>query len=198
MFWNFDPWRFKIFACKYKNREVTKALSTLHFYLQVKLTATCDPELLLISKLYILYNALFKNESTFGQNLLAIKYENLTATKKYLYLFGCSLGYAKQRIERQKLSSWLHDLIFHLDTFFKVYSLWNISCFLLYGEKPRLIERILGLNQTYAYDSAQRTFNSKYLARELLWNGFIVRALRWNLSKYWTLCFRKYLFIFSP
>lgn len=49
--------------------------------------------------------------------------------------------------------------------------------FLRRGEKPLLVERILGLKQVYKSATPPRMFENKYLARELLWNGFIVSSV---------------------
>lgn len=135
------------------------------------MVANYTPEFNVLVKLLVLYYSLIKTGSTYGQHLLTVKYSNLTPTKKYLYLFGAALHYVKNRLE----GFWnLEGFINHVDAFLKVYSVVNISCFLLNGTKPRLIDRILGLEQVYAHDNVQRRFDSKYLARELLWNGLIV------------------------
>lgn len=52
-----------------------------------------------------------------------------------------------------------------------------MSAFLRHGEKPLLVERILGLKQVYKSATPPRMFENKYLARELLWNGFIVSKM---------------------
>lgn len=49
--------------------------------------------------------------------------------------------------------------------------------FLRRGEKPLLVERILRLKQVYKSATPSRMFENKYLARELLWNGFIVSIM---------------------
>lgn len=67
-----------------------------------------------------------------------------------------------------------YSTISNISSLMKVLDFLNISLFLRYGGKPLLIERFLCLNQVYCTDNVQRQFESKYLARELLWNGFIV------------------------
>lgn len=49
--------------------------------------------------------------------------------------------------------------------------------FLRHGQKPLFVERILGLKQVYKSATPPRMFENKYLARELLWNGFIVSSV---------------------
>lgn len=68
----------------------------------------------------------------------------------------------------------MNNVLFKIYMIAKLLDFINISIFLRNGVKPLLIERILGLNQVYATENAQRHFESKYLVRELLWNGFIV------------------------
>ncbi|XP_072395668.1 peroxisome biogenesis factor 2-like [Diabrotica undecimpunctata] len=135
--------------------------------------ASYESELNLILRFMLLNNSVVKNGCTFGQQLLSIKYEDIGTLQRVLYLLGHCLDYVKTKFEIWKPS---HDLN---NTFYKIYLVTklldfiNLSVFLSNGVKPLLIERILGLNQVYATDNAQRHFESKYLARELLWNGFI-------------------------
>lgn len=112
--------------------------------------------------------------STFGQNLLSIRYDNISKTKKILYLLSGFWGYAKLKCEHFNPGNKINDLIFKIDAFYKVFHLLNVTWFLRDGVMPKVIERFLGLNQVYAHEGAQRKFDSKYLGRELLWNGFIV------------------------
>lgn len=64
--------------------------------------------------------------------------------------------------------------------------------FLRHGEKPLLVERILGLKQVYKSATPPRMFESKYLARELLWNGFIVSRFSHRHSYVVSCIFRKF------
>lgn len=112
--------------------------------------------------------------STFGQNLLAIRYDNISSTQKLLYFLSGFLSYIKDKIEFLNPGRTLNDFMFRIDAFHKFFHLLNLTWFLRNGAKPRLIERLLDLNQVYAHEGAQRKFDSKYLGRELLWNGFIV------------------------
>lgn len=141
---------------------------------QPGLIAPIDPEINLLIRLGILKNSILNNGSTFGQLLLNIQYENMSKTKMILYLFFNCLDYVKTRCELSRPSHYVNNKLFKLFILYKILDFINISAFLRTGTKPRLIERILGLNQIYRSESAPRTFQSKYMARELLWNGFIV------------------------
>lgn len=121
----------------------------------------------------ILYYSIIKNSQTFGQKLLAIQYNNISTSKKVLYCLFNLMEYLKDKLELSSLSD-LHKNVLSFNMFLKICSLINISVFLKYGTKPRLIERILGLDQAYIQKNVNRQFGSKYMTRELLWNNFIV------------------------
>lgn len=112
--------------------------------------------------------------STFGQNLLSIRYDNISTAKKILYFLSVFLTYIKNKLELVNPGHQLNHTLFKLDVFYKIFHVLNLTWFLRNGAKPQIIERLLGLNQVYAHERAQRKFDSKYLGRELLWNGFIV------------------------
>lgn len=131
------------------------------------------PEINLLLQLGILRYSLCNSDATFGQQLLNIRYDNLTSFKKTLYLVLSSLDYVKTRCELWRPSHEVNKLIFKCYVAFKMMDFVNTSVFLRRAAKPLLVERIMGLDQVYASDTP-RTFESKYLARELLWNGFIV------------------------
>ncbi|KAJ8935576.1 hypothetical protein NQ318_000843 [Aromia moschata] len=132
-----------------------------------------EPEINLLLQLAILKYSLLNNDNTFGQQLLSIKYENISYTKKILYIIGNCLGYAKNKLELWRPTHDINNKIFNIYAILQLLHFINLSIFLHNGVKPLLIERVLGLTQVYAIENAQRQFESKYLARELLWNGFI-------------------------
>lgn len=136
-----------------------------------------EPELQLLLHLALIYNSVVKSGSTFGQQLLSIRYESISGFQKVLYLFGNCFDYARVKIEWLNPSHKINNAMYKIDLIRKVLDFINISIFLRHGTKPLLIERFLGLKQVYAKENVQRHFASKYLARELLWNGFIVSKL---------------------
>lgn len=123
--------------------------------------------------LVISYLSYVQNGSTFGQDMLSIKYSNLSKKKSIFYIVGTSLEYIKACIEK---CSGLHNTsrFVQFEVFYRIFSLLNVLSFLRSGTKPRLIERFLGLDQVYVNENGQRRFDTKYQTRELLWNGFIV------------------------
>lgn len=94
--------------------------------------------------------------------------------KKVLYTGAICVDYIKAKFELWKPSHEINNTIFNLYTIIKLLDFINLSIFLRNGVKPLLVERILGLTQVYASEAGQRQYESKYLARELLWNSFIV------------------------
>ncbi|KAJ3654836.1 hypothetical protein Zmor_013994 [Zophobas morio] len=159
------------------DREIYKAL--MHIindtskFLPPGYIAPFEPEIGLIVRLALLKNSVCRSENTFGQQLLSVKYSNLSGTKKVLYVLGSCFEYVKNRLEMWNPSHKINNLTFKIQTVLVIMTFINMSIFLRNGVKPQLIERLLGLNQVYATENAPRHFESKYLARELLWNGFI-------------------------
>ncbi|XP_066138181.1 peroxisome biogenesis factor 2-like isoform X2 [Euwallacea fornicatus] len=130
-------------------------------------------EINLLIRLGLLKYSVFDKGSTFGQQLLNIKYQDISAFKKSLYLIFSSLEYVKCRCELWNPSHSINKIFLKWHILIKILDLINTAIFLRHGVKPLLIERVLGLNQIYSSQKSARTFESKYLARELLWNGFI-------------------------
>ncbi|KAG5897514.1 hypothetical protein JTB14_030011 [Gonioctena quinquepunctata] len=161
----------------YLDKEIYKVLYQLFLdssrNLPPGFIAPYEPELNLILRLLILNNSVLKTGSTFGQQLLSIKYQNVSTTQHVLYLMTNCLEYIKTKLEIWKPSHDINNTIFKIYTVLKLADFINLSIFLRSGVKPLLIERVLGLTHVYATENAQRQFESKYLARELLWNGFI-------------------------
>lgn len=131
-------------------------------------------ELKLLLRLAILSNSVVKTGSTFGQQLLAIKYDNISTFQKLLYLFGNCTNYIKTKLEYWKPTHEINNTVARIGLILQILDFINLSAFLRNGTKPLLMERFLGLNHVYANENAQRQFQSKYLSRELLWHGFIV------------------------
>lgn len=109
--------------------------------------------------------------------MLLIKYENLTHTKKCLYILLSCITYLKNRLENTKLVHKLSTPITLFEIAIRMLNFINLSVFLRIGQKPLLLDRLLDLNQVYATDNIPRRFGNAYLTRELVWNGFIVRKI---------------------
>ncbi|XP_050309514.1 peroxisome biogenesis factor 2 [Anthonomus grandis grandis] len=161
----------------YLDNEIEKSLQHIVQeackHLPPGLLAPIQPEINLLIHLGILKYSLLNKGATFGQQLLNIHYENITPVKKAAYFLLTSLNYLKTRCELWKPSHRINKIMFGFYILVKMLDFINISVFLRNGAKPLLVERVLGLNQGYASETPPRTFEYKYLARELLWNGFI-------------------------
>lgn len=136
--------------------------------------APYEPEINALIKLLILNYSIKQDSSTFGQKLLAVKYANLTPTKTTLYVLLSSLDYVKRRLELWRPSHGFNAIVSKAEVGLKIFYLVNLALFLRGGVKPLVIDRLLGLDQVNVRGNVQRQFTSKYLARELLWNGLIV------------------------
>ncbi|XP_060532676.1 peroxisome biogenesis factor 2 [Cylas formicarius] len=155
-------------------RLFNEMLQNISRHLPLGCISPFEPELELLLRLAIIKYSLFNKNATFGQDLVNIKYSNLTGTRKVLYLFTHISSYIKKRCELSRPFHYMNVFNFRVYTVWEILHLLNLSLFLRSGSKPKLIERILGLNQVYdKKDISPRLHQSKYLARELLWNGFI-------------------------
>lgn len=160
----------------YLDKEILKALQHLIHNAINNSSGILSPyekELNLLLKLAVLRFSVLKNGSTFGQQLLSIKYAEISPLKRILYMVLNSLGYFKDKIELWNPTHKVNDIINSISFVIRILDLINFILFLCRGTQPRLIERILGLKQVYSDGSTQRTFNSKFFARELLWNSLI-------------------------
>lgn len=151
------------------------------YLFQVSLSAKYDPEITLLLRLFMFNHSLIKHEATFGQQLVAIKYEQLSNNQKLLYgLLTHGLNYAKDRVHFLKsdiIPNWnLVKIIDRLEGLIALVSLWNFLRFLKSGEKPLLIDRVLNLKQI---STRQRYINNNmdsFVTREMLWHTFMVSA----------------------
>ncbi|KAL3281237.1 hypothetical protein HHI36_004451 [Cryptolaemus montrouzieri] len=161
----------------YLDKEILNAL--LHIlrsstnYLPADLLASYESELDLILQLAVLKYSVLKNGSTFGQQLLSIRYEEISTLKRLLYFTPCFLRYTQKKLEHWKPSHEINNIIHKVFIAVKLFDFVNFTLFLCRGTKPLLVERILGLNQVYNDGSTARVYSAKYFSRELLWNSFI-------------------------
>lgn len=98
----------------------------------------------------------------------------MSVIQKLLYPIGNCFDYIKAKLEWWNPSHNVNNAVYKIELLGKILDFLNITIFLRNGSKPLLIERFLGLEQVYTTNNVHRQYTSKYLARELLWNGFIV------------------------
>ncbi|KAJ8981237.1 hypothetical protein NQ317_009609 [Molorchus minor] len=141
----------------YLDKEIYKSLYQLVQeacqYLPPGITAPYEPELKLLLQVAILKYSVLHSGNTFGQELLSIKYDNISYIKQILYAIANCLSYIKDKLELWRPSHDINNTIFKIYAVLKMLDLINLSVFLSNGVKPLLIERILGLTQTISGDS---------------------------------------------
>lgn len=149
----------------------------IQIYFQPGFLSKVHPELKASIKFLIVYYSVIKCNRTFGQKLLLIQYVRLNNLKKFLYILTHFYDYAQERLEFWKHYDNIKFIFTFLNGLLIIGRFVNISLFLMKGQYPNLNERLLGLKQEYVHDNAQRLYDTKYMTRELLWNGLIVRLI---------------------
>lgn len=136
-------------------------------------TSLYQPEISLFLRVIILHYSVYKGGNTFGQQLLLIKYKNFSKYQRILYILLHCLEYIPQKIEFWKPSHQINDVFTKLSMVINFLEFINFSIFLKTGRKPCLLDRLLGLDLVYSENAVPRTYGSKFLAREVMWNTFI-------------------------
>jgi peroxin-2 len=152
-------------------------------YMTVGFLGRWEPEVDALLRLIIWKFSVNKEYSTFGQQLLSIKYGGeFNKNKAYLFaLLTVGSKYLKRRSHeiataaRNPTVSEKIKLIFHwADITIQLASLVNLLVFLTEGKHPTLVDRILGLQPvSVACPGQDRTVGYSYMTRELLWHGLI-------------------------
>lgn len=147
-----------------------------------------QPELDLLIQSAIWFGSVGKRCSTFGQQLLVLAYdaEKLTVSRLVLHFALTVLpGYIKSWEERRlsRRVEWFSQAITWAENSALVLNVLNYFRFLKTGRKPTLIDFMLGLDYISLRNNQRRDIGYKYLTRELLWGGFMVRkraVILWN------------------
>lgn len=115
---------------------------------------------------------------------MSLQYSNINNQKKVFYVFGDIYDYIQERItELLGPNQWLYKFVVAVNSLVIVAKFINMSLFLRTGKYPTLKERILRLEHEYVGNNMQRYYTSKYMTRELLWNGLIVsRCLSFDFN----------------
>ena len=139
-----------------------------------------QPEFDILIKFIIWYYSLRNGSSTFGQQLLNLRYGNFSQKKAFLYFLLTALSkYAKERLVESQFVviprnndhvrsylEWAANIIHFIELF-------NLLLFLHRGTQPQLIEKILGISSQPAQLHKPRSIGYSYMTRELLWHGLI-------------------------
>lgn len=150
------------------------------FPFQPVLFLKIQPELDLLIQSAIWFGSVGKRCSTFGQQLLVLAYdsERLTISRLVLHFCLTVLPSYIKKLEEGRLNrrvEWLSKAIEYGENAALILSVLNFFRFLKTGRKPTLIDFLLGLDYISLRHNQRRDIGYKYLTRELLWGGFMVR-----------------------
>ncbi|XP_076754866.1 peroxisomal biogenesis factor 2 [Xylocopa sonorina] len=133
-----------------------------------------QPEIDAILKYCIWNYSLRHGNSTFGQQLLNLHYENITSAKSILYLI-LTIGpaYVKDRLSECGAGSNLTLYVERIANALKLLEFLNLLWFLNRGIQPGLIEYLLGIASRSKSTHKPRNIGYSYMTRELLWHSLM-------------------------
>lgn len=177
---------FSVIKVNYLGRQYTKIVLYSHYRIilmfpfQPVLFLKIQPELDLLIQSAIWFGSVGKRCSTFGQQLLVLAYdsERLTISRLVLHFCLTVLPSYIKKLEERRLNrrvEWLSKAIEYGENAALILSVLNFFRFLKTGRKPTLIDFLLGLDYISLRHNQRRDIGYKYLTRELLWGGFMVR-----------------------
>lgn len=134
------------------------------------------PEVDLLLRSWIFKNSIYDKASSFGQQMLSLKYktENLTKTKLYWYfVYTVALKYFRDRAMYSfTYNTKIQNFLTNMETFQLVGDILNFLQFINSGKHPALIDFILGLQLT-ADKLTREDLTDFSWTRELLWHNLI-------------------------
>ncbi|CAH1389762.1 unnamed protein product [Nezara viridula] len=137
------------------------------------------PELNTILKFCMWKVSIDRSKSSFGQQLLHLKYSNDSHVWKLRALGLLTIGgsYIKERIwnlsgSNQSLRR-VNSLMDKVETFIKILNIFTIVNFLRKGGAPSFLEYILNLTPVSTVPTSKRNVGYVYMTRELIWHGFM-------------------------
>ena len=136
-----------------------------------------QPEINFLIRSAVWFSSVLKFNSTFGQQLLSIKYDDqLTRNKLVLhYIFKIVSKYAKDVTAiRFTTSTSLQKTVSWVDFSSRVLLVLNFFRFLKTGQNPTLVDYALNLSYISVHDNKSRNVGYAYMTRELIWGGFMV------------------------
>lgn len=138
------------------------------------------PEIELLLRAWIFKYSVYDNKSTFGQQMLSLKYnkECFSRSKLYWYfIFTVGLRYLRERATYSFTSNIkLQNLLMRIETIHSICDILNFLRFIRSGRYPTQTDFILGL-QMSADKVTREDLTDFAWTRELLWNNFIVSVV---------------------
>lgn len=140
-----------------------------------------QPEIDALLRTFIWINSVLSNKSTFGQQVLAITYQNDKITKNRLilhYLLTICAPYTRE-ISQLRLTNYqtIQRVVAGAEFLIKILSILNFLRFLKTGQYPSVLDYILRWNHTSKSGAQMRNVGYAYMNRELVWTGFLVSQL---------------------
>ncbi|XP_012278296.1 peroxisome biogenesis factor 2 [Orussus abietinus] len=138
-----------------------------------------EPEINVLIKIAIWYFSLRKDRSTFGQQLLNLRYTDFTQRKAILYLVLSTVPkYLQERLADARLVTTstrerIKYCIEYVANVIDVIELLNLLLFLHRGTRPRTIEHVLRISSQSTTAHKPRNIGYTYMTRELLWHGLM-------------------------
>ncbi|XP_032511078.1 peroxisome biogenesis factor 2 [Danaus plexippus] len=134
------------------------------------------PEIDLSIRTWLFLNSVKTNKSTFGQQMLSLKYkpDNFARSKLYWYfVYAIGLKYLRDRALYSFTSNTrVQNFLSKIETFQLVGDILNFLRFIQSGKHPALIDFILGLELT-ADKLTREDLTDFSWTRELLWHNLI-------------------------
>lgn len=132
----------------------------------------CQPEIDALLRYLVWYFSLRRGNSTFGQQLLDLRYENITGTKSVLYLILTIVpAYARDKLANTDVDRNFKTAFDRIANVARLLELINLLVFLHRGTQPRLVEYLLGIANSATTVHKPRNIGYSYMTRELLWHG---------------------------
>lgn len=157
---------------------IQEQLTNVYNELPPGILSKYNSEIELFLKSFVWMNSVLYNNSTFGQQVLAITYERRKLTKNKLilnYLLTIFAPYIREvgnlrftsHLKIQRSIAWIEFVI-------KCLSVLNFFRFLKSGQYPSLLDYILRWKHVSKSGVQMRNVGYAYMNRELIWTGFLV------------------------
>lgn len=134
------------------------------------------PELELILRSWIFKYSVYDKKTTFGQQMLSLRYceDNFSKSKLFWYfVYSVGLKYLKERaVYSFTDKTRLQNFIMSLETLYSICDVLNFLRFIKSGKYPTVRDYILGLKMS-ADKITREDLTDLAWTRELLWNNFI-------------------------
>ncbi|OXA49978.1 peroxisome biogenesis factor 2 [Folsomia candida] len=134
------------------------------------------PEIQLLAKFVIWRLSTYRKDASIGQTLLGIKYFSDKSILKYLFVFESVIPYLYERcvplLRSQPFYPKIEKPLRYAEDAIKICEILNFLMFLMQNKYPSLVNRILKVKMTPAFDRVNPVVGYSYQLREMLWHQF--------------------------